>query len=654
MARRSNAEGFDESVSRWPRMEIVLALALCAGLTLRTIAGRESAIPEQQVTNRPVQIAESGYASSKVCKACHPTEYASWHSSFHRTMTQVATADAVIADFAGVQVREVPGRPMFLERRGSQFWATLDDPDGSGSSETRARIERQVVMTTGSHHQQVYWYATGRGRLLGQLPAEYLIAEHRWIPRSAALMRPPARPFSETGSWNSTCVACHATDGRPRFETTPEGQPIETQLANTSATEFGIACEACHGPGQEHVRLNLNPWRRYTLHLTGSPDPSVAQPQRFSPQRSSQVCGQCHSVWEFSDRPSERQANVGGLPYRPGDDLTATRLIVQPTRSGDSSAVRDVVTADPQFIKDSFWPDGMIRVSGREYNGLIESPCFKNASDDTHTLSCFSCHDMHQSANDERSTSEWTNNQLAPGMESNQACLQCHASFAANLPAHTRHAASSFGSSCYNCHMPNTTYGLLKTLRSHQISSPSVEATQRTGRPNACNLCHLDKTLKWTADRLHSWYGTPVPALDEDEQGIAAALLWLFRGDAGQRAIVADSMGWLPAQQASGAGWMAPYLAQLLDDPYEALRFIVARSLRRTPGFRNFAYEFTAPHGNRLAAATRAMNIWKELRRQSGPRTDPQLLLDAAGNVRLDTVNRLVRGRDNRRVFLRE
>jgi nitrate/TMAO reductase-like tetraheme cytochrome c subunit len=558
--------------------------------------------------------------------------------------------DAVVADFAGVQVREVPGRPMSLERRGSQFWATLDDPDWNGSSDTPKRIERQVVMTTGSHHQQVYWYATGVGRLLGQLPAEYLIAERRWIPRSAALMRPPSRPFSETGSWNSTCVACHATDGKPRFESQPSG----TQIADTKAAEFGIACEACHGPAEEHVRLNRNPWRRYALHLTGAPDVSVTHPERLTPRRSSQVCGQCHSVWEFSDRGGEQQANMGGLPYRPGADLATTRLVVQPTQSAASSTLSDLLAAAPQFIKDSFWSDGMIRVSGREYNGLIESPCFKNAADDSHTLSCFSCHDMHQSANDRRATRDWTNNQLAPRMDGNAACLQCHASFAADLPAHTRHAASSAGSSCYNCHMPYTTYGLLKTLRSHQISTPSVQASLTTGRPNACNLCHLDKTLKWTADRLQRWYGTPVPALDEDEQGIAAALLWLFRGDAGQRAIVADSMGRLAAQQASGATWMAPYLAQLLDDPYEALRFIVARSLRTAPGFQGFEYEFTATRASRLAAASRAMNIWKALRRESGARTDRELLFDADGNVRLDTVNRLVRGRDTRRVFLRE
>jgi hypothetical protein len=569
-------------------------------------------------------------------------------------MTQVATRDSVIADFGNVEVREVPGRPMSLERRGHQFWATLDDPDWDGNGGTRPRIARQVVLTTGSHHQQIYWYATGLGRLLGQLPAEYLVEERRWVPRSAVLMHPPTPPFSETGSWNSTCIACHTTVGKPRLLTPPGTPPNRTRVGETQAAEFGISCESCHGPSAEHVRLNRNPWRRYSLHLTRAPDHSAALPDQFAPQRSSQVCGQCHSVWEFFNQASERQANAAGLPYRPGDELTATRLVVQPTRAADSLAMTELIAGDPQFIKDSFWSDGMIRVSGREYNGLIESPCFKDARDDGHKLSCFSCHEMHKSEDDVRSTSEWANAQLAPGMDSNAACLQCHKSYGTEITKHSKHLPSSAGNSCYNCHMPYTTYGLMKTLRSHQISSPSVAVSLSTGRPNGCNLCHLDKTLKWTADALQRLYGIPTPALAEDDKEIAASLLWLFRGDAGQRAIVVQSMGWSPAQKASGAEWMAPYLAQLLDDPYEALRFIVYRSLRSTPGFDGFAYDFTAPHSVRVVAADRAMDDWRTTRDRLGRLANPELLLDTSGNLRLDVVKRLVQGRDNRPVFLRE
>ena len=632
-----------------------LAAAVLAGSLLAAgwFASLGATIPERDVAGRPVQLADDGYSSSATCQACHPREYATWHDSYHRTMTDLARPETIATSFDNVEVKEVPGQLMLLQRRGTELWATLDDPDAGRSNEPPPRIERQVVMTTGSHHQQIYWYATGRGRMLGQLPAEYLIDEHRWVPRSTVLMHPPSAPFSETGSWNSTCIACHTTLAKPRL-LTPAGVPPSRMQANdTEAAEFGIACEACHGPSAEHVRLNQNPLRRYALRLSRSRDQSTVLPNQLAAQRSSQVCGQCHSVWEFLNQAGERQANASGLPYRPGDELTATRMVVQPTHASASPAMAAMIASDPQFIRDSFWPDGMIRVSGREYNGLVESPCYKDAPSDSERLSCFSCHQMHKSDDDPRPAPEWATNQLAPQMDENAACVQCHKSYASDITSHTKHAADSAGSSCYNCHMPYTTYGLLKTLRSHQISSPSVAADVNAGRPNACNLCHLDKTLKWTANQLEKMYGIQSPSLSRDDTEVAASVLWLLRGDAGQRAVVAQSMAWTPARKASGTSWMAPYLAQLLDDPYEALRFIVARSLRSTPGFEHFEYDYRGPHTDRANARARAVETWKS-QRDSGRAPNPELLLDPDGNLKLDVIDRLVQSRDNRPVFLRE
>ena len=108
-----------------------------------------------------------------------------------------------------------------------------------------------------------------------------------------------------------------------------------------------------------------------------------------------------------------------------------------------------------------------------------------------------------------------------------------------------------------------------------------------------------------------------------DERDISSALLLALTGDAGQRAIAAQAMGWKPAQAASGTDWMLPHLAQLLDDPYDAVRFIAGRSLRTLPEFRSFEYDFAAaarpparraaPRDDRLrarrAAACRARAI---------------------------------------------
>jgi cytochrome c552 len=567
-------------------------------------------------------------------------------------MTRIAAPDHVAANFDSAQVDAVPGTPMQLRRRGRELWAAFDDPDWDGRGDRPPRIERRVVLTTGSHNQQIYWYATGHDRLLGQLPAIQLLPERRWIPRRSAVMHPPGDPmYSETGAWNAVCVVCHTTSGRPGLERPAGSQPLSTQHVDTTVVEFGIACEACHGPGEEHARMNRSPLRRYSLHLSGAADSTTVQPPRLDPQRSSQVCGQCHSLWEFHDADGERRANLHGLPFRPGDDLGATQFIVQPTRNLESATMKALLRDDPRFVGDVFWSDGMVRATGREYNGLIESPCYKDARDPRRTMTCFSCHTMHETSGDRRPLAEWADDQLSPRALGDEACLPCHTSYRANASSHTRHRPGSTGSSCYNCHMPYTTYGLLKTIRSHQISSPSIKASVETGRPNACNLCHLDKTLAWASDYLVRWYHAPAVMLSNDDRNIAASLVTLLKGDAGLRAIVASSMGWTPARQASGGTWMAPYLALLLTDSYDAVRYIAGRSLGSLPGLERLDYDFVARPDLRAAARVRALQLWRAART---PRADPALLMNADGTFNAEEIDRLLRERNNRRVYYRE
>ncbi len=627
--------------------------AAAAGLA--AFATRATSIPERDITQRPIQVNAEGYVSSQTCQACHPAEYASWYGSFHRTMTQVATPETVRADFDGVRVDNTHGRPMTLERDGDDFWAEFDDPGWEGPPAERPRIRRQVVMITGSHHQNIYWYATGHDRGLNILPAAYLIAEQQWAPRSAVVLHPPGQSLAMlNGHWNAVCIACHTTLGKTAFDTPFRSAPFESQAIDTTVTEFGIACESCHGPAQAHVEANRNPLRRYQLYFGQTQDQTIVLPTRLDPQRSSQVCGQCHSVWEFYDRAGERIANRDGLPYRPGDELRDTRFIAQPSIDRDSQELRAFVDSDPEFVRGSFWPDGMIRVSGREYNGLIDSPCFRRGTTPERTMSCLSCHTMHQPADDPRPVSEWADtHQVAADRTGNDACLQCHEQIGTDLTAHTRHDDGSSGSSCYNCHMPYTSFGLLKTIRSHTISSPDAAETIAHGRPNACNLCHLDKTLGWTADRLNEWYGAPPPPLSDDEQQVAAGLLWMLKGDAGLRAITAQSMGWTPAQTASGTSWMAPHLAEALGDPYEAVRFIAARSLRSLPGYGDLEFDFVGPEQQRIETAVRLLREWRNAA-GARERREPELLVDSTGELRVDAMRALFDQRDRRPLFLRE
>src|SRR5262245_46397680 len=71
----------------------------------------------------PARTTMDGYVSSSACQSCHPAEYQTWHSSYHRTMTQVAGPDTVLGDFDDVEL-ELTGRTYRLSRDGERFWVS--------------------------------------------------------------------------------------------------------------------------------------------------------------------------------------------------------------------------------------------------------------------------------------------------------------------------------------------------------------------------------------------------------------------------------------------------------------------------------------------------------------------------------------------------
>jgi hypothetical protein len=633
------------------RAIVALWLGLAILIVTTQFAWNTPANSELTVTNRPLQVLTGDYVGSAACQICHPHSYATWHDSYHRTMTQVANEESVIGNFDNVRLAGKDFN-VRLFRQDSEFLVemTRHNPEF-----TRVL---PVVMTTGSHTRQAYWMAqSNNSHPMVILPYMFLRTEQKWIPRHSAyiglecLKERPELAIIESNldRWRYVCIRCHATHGRP----VPIGD--ETSARNgrgseTQAVEFGISCEACHGPGAEHVRVNRNPLHRYRQRLAGQADSSIVNPARLPHDRASEVCGQCHAVLSSRSEKALQQWLRHGFSYRPGDDLGADpiRFIVR----GRLDLMQDrPMNPLSEATSGSFWPDGMVRASGREYSGLLDTPCFQRGK-----MSCLSCHQMHQSRGDPRPRPDWADDQLKFGMDGNSACLQCHERFknADQLTQHTHHAAESSGSACYNCHMPFTTYGLLKAIRTHQINSPSVQESLETGRPNSCNQCHQDRTLAWTADYLSRWYDVPRPELSADQQQIAATVLWALSGDAGQRALMAWSFGWEEGLAVSGNHWQAPYLAQLLEDRYDAVRFIAERSLRRLPGFHDFEYDFVGPPEQRAAAHQRALRIWDRAQiSQERPFAAP-VLIDRQGRVQQTPFLRLWKLRDDRPMAIRE
>ncbi len=528
-------------------------------------------------------------------------------------MTQLATPASLPNDMGKLELG-FNGREYKGERRGDKFFVRVRPEGGSYGD------PQQVVLVTGSHTLQIPWLETGQGRTLQQFPFAYIIAEKMWAPVSKTFLIPPdLKEYYSLGAWNGACMDCHVTQGRSRFV---EGNKWDSQVA-----EFGIACEACHSEGREHIERNRNPIRRFKLHLTTKSDPTVTNPARLKGPDSALDCGQCHSVWAFNNMTDKIDFNRHGADFRPGAHDLAQRFVVQPNTQDHSEQKDFIRRTEPDFFRNRFWGDGMIRVTGREFNGVQASPCFRGGE-----FSCISCHEMHLDSPGQTSLQTWARTgQLKPKMDSDAACVQCHKTMTANITGHTHHAGDSPGSRCYNCHMPRTTFGLLRAMRSHQVSSPTVQESIIYGRPNACNLCHLDQTLAWTAEKLHAWYKQPAPELSQDDQTIAAAVPWILKGDAGQRALIYS-----------------------LADSYAAVRFDSWKSLQTLPGFSGFSFTYTAADHSLSEAATHAYEKWRGEIRDTNAVYRPETAIDADGRFQQDVFQRLRSQRDDKPIILAE
>lgn len=597
-------------LSRVLRLDVRKPVHLASGVAVVALVllGATARRPAPDValsTALPLRAERDGMRSSGSCQGCHPGQYASWHASFHRTMTQVADRDSVVAPFDGRKL-EGRGRTFVVERRGEEFWVRELQP----RDPARTLVSKRVVMTTGSRHQQVYWTA-GPGGSLVQFPWVYEIAEGRWIPTEDSFLRPEDWTQQET-TWNRDCIRCHSVGPRPNLD-------FDSELWRTEVTEIGIACASCHGPAEEHIRSHHNPLHRHRLRASDRSDPTIVNARRLTRQRSSEVCGQCHSFVTFHN---------GFF----ADDWTRFRA-----GKGLEDHFALYMGAEHE---DSFWPDGSSRIGGREYNAMILSGCYTNGE-----LTCLSCHAMH---------GDEPRDQLAPAMDGDEACLQCHADFRDRLAEHTFHEPAGSGSRCYNCHMPYASYALLGAARVHRVDSPTASGRTTSERPNACNLCHLDRTLAWTAEHLTQWYDAPPVELEREHEEVAAGVLWALRGDAAQRAIVAWHMGQRWARDASGGPWVTPYLARLLVDPYSAIRLIAHRSLRQLDGERAIPFDYIGPPDERERASRAVLDRWVRERAAGGAPAPPAVLIEEHAGLRQHAVEELVRQRDDRRLILAE
>ena len=145
----------------------------------------------------------------------------------------------------------------------------------------------------------------------------------------------------------------------------------------------------------------------------------------------------------------------------------------------------------------TYFADGTAHKNRMQGNDFVTSAMY------THGVACFTCHDTHG-----------TDNDALLRKPSNLLCLDCHGPNSPNGPreptieAHTHHKAGSEGDQCIACHMPKIQQTIADVnVRSHTFHFVTPATTDALKIPNACNVCHSDKSTAWATTALKTWAG---------------------------------------------------------------------------------------------------------------------------------------------------
>lgn len=548
---------------------LLKSIALTAGGAAAIAVTVQSLIPNYSEIRktRPDQ----GYIDSGKCIVCHDDHYASWARTYHSRMTQEARPQNVQGDFDKDNTFDYLGVRARMERRGAAYYMTLTFTDGGTRLFT---IER----TVGS--RRIEQYLTKEAGQFIRLPLAYDLANRRWISLNGSFFYPDGGDyFQHRAQWDGNCVFCHNVKAQPNLD-------FRTRQFDTEVAELGIACGSCHGPAAEHAQAATSPFTRTTWRLDRDEARLVVHPRKLDPERSMMVCGHCHGqrVPEPLDRIQEILGR--GDPYDAGEDLTTFYLPVwRETKIGDYS------------FANRFWANGSPRLTAYEYQGILRSKCYTEG-DRANRINCLSCHTMHSGE---------PKGQITEENRGNKPCLQCHQQFDGRdaLQSHTKHKPDSAGSRCYNCHMPRVVYGIMSVHPTHEITAPDPALTATDAVPNACNQCHLDRSVNWSIEAVRGFWPArfALTMKSRDAQfDLPEGPRALFAGDALTRALAAEALG------GSDPGWAGPLLAKAFTDNYPIVRFFAANGLARGP--------WPLPKPDYLASAEArhvALNRWREM-----------------------------------------
>ena len=386
--------------------------------------------------------ADHAFVGGQQCRSCHEKEWDSWKESHHHYAMAEATDETVRGDFDDATLNAGYENYRFF-REGDRFMVEAPGPDGEQEI-------YEVIYTFGWEPLQQYLVDFGSGKYQA-LHASWDTERERWFTLYPDEEIQPDDWLHWTGgamNWNTMCADCHSTNLRHNYF--PEADSFDTQWS-----EINVSCEACHGPGGDHVAF---------MQSEASAD---AGPERIrqdlnlargaSQTGEINTCAQCHA---------RRQELTG--EYIHGDEF--------------------LDHYDPQLLHYPIYhPDGQILDEVFEYGSFLQSQMFMDG------VRCTDCHDPHTA-------------RLKANVVDNTLCMQCHEP-RYNTADHHFHEPQTEATQCISCHMPGRYYMEVDFRRDHSFRVPRPDLTEEYGVPNTCNDCHSDQSAAWAAEAVENWYG---------------------------------------------------------------------------------------------------------------------------------------------------
>jgi uncharacterized membrane protein YgcG len=385
--------------------------------------------PEAARPPRPV------FVGSQRCAECHAAERAHWQKGWHAKALAKATPRSVVGRFTNVTFAGTSSQALMRrDAKGGFVMRTR----GQG----REAEDHSVEWVVGGRHMQdnLTVFPDGRWQIL---PVYFHVTSRQWVDYTEAKQGPldPTHPFYWTNVRRLVqheCLDCHVTGMEVGYD---EGRGQWT----TSFADAGVACEACHGPGARHAETSALE--------------DIFQPKQASAELGMAVCASCHG------------------PRTPLYPLLDGRHRYQPGQRYEDSYDPIVVVIGGKMSGD-FFADGRPKTSSFEYQGLLQSACYRKGG-----ATCLTCHVPPHEA---KHASE-----LAVA-DPDASCRGCHQEIARAGAAHTHHRDKA-ASRCVSCHMPEVLSGVLDTFADHAIDVPSLRNEEKHRVPSACSVCHGDK-----------------------------------------------------------------------------------------------------------------------------------------------------------------